>query len=155
MTTTTSHAGTTFPLEEPTIQMSRAPTTHELDSPEAGSGSPKPNTTTASWPIFPTSSPPAYDHQARRVVSHGKPGIPQELPGSTFIHEHHPAYSSTIDTPTEASTSSTPTRTPVQSGGGRSEQRSPVLSAATPGSEARSPLFVSPLGSPQPPRASP
>ena len=41
----------------------------------------------------PTSSgsPPAYNLSIPRIVS-GKVQSPQELPGSTFIHEHHPAY---------------------------------------------------------------
>src|SRR3954447_8940410 len=36
-------------------------------------------------------SPPAYNMSIPRAVS-GKVHPPQELPGSTFIHEHHPAY---------------------------------------------------------------
>jgi hypothetical protein len=137
---------TTFPAEEPTLQMSRAPTTHELDSPEAQARSA--GAAGANWPIFPRSSPPAYDQEKGRLVVN-KPSIPQELPGSTWINEHHPAFSS-VGTPTETAPSSPTPMTPT---GG--EKRSPVMSAATPRSGNHSPQFVSPLGSPRLPQASP
>jgi hypothetical protein len=138
-------ATTTYPPEEPTLQMSRAPTAHELDSPEAQARTPVANT--ANWPIFPLSSPPAYEGKSRPMSA--KPTVPQELPGSMFIHEHHPAFS-TRDAPSEF-TPSSPPRTPTHSAVD-SEKRSPILSASTPRSEAQSPLFVSPLASPRLPQ---
>ncbi|EXJ82217.1 hypothetical protein A1O3_06030 [Capronia epimyces CBS 606.96] len=137
---------TTFPPEEPALQMSQVPDTHELDSPEGQAGSPEAGD--LNWPIFPAASPPAYEQAKARSVSN-KPSTPQELPGSTFIHEHHPAYSS-LHTPTEA-TPPSPPKTPVQ----KSEKKSPVVSAITPRSGIQSPPFVSPLGSPRLPQSSP
>ncbi len=142
---------TTFPPEEPAMPMhqistSKAPNMHELDSPEARTTSP--SAAPAGWPMFP--SPPAYDpHKIvpAPIVTKQPPAPPQELPGSTYIHEHHPAYSaagSSVGTPTET-TPGSPPRTP-------GEQASPVLSSMTPRSEAHSPMFVSPLGSPRFPK---
>lgn len=145
---------TTFPPEEPALQISREPTTHELDSPEtAGVRSAG---GVGNWPpIFPAVSPPAYD--PGKIASGGmsKSPVLQELPGSTFIHEHHPAFSTITGTeaPSELSPTSPP-RTPTQSAVD-SEKRSPLLSAITPGSASgvQSPPFVSPLASPQLPPA--
>ncbi|EXJ81875.1 hypothetical protein A1O1_07940 [Capronia coronata CBS 617.96] len=140
---------TTFPPEEPALQMSQAPNTHELDSPEAKAGSP--GAANPNWPIFPVSSPPAYEQAKKRSLSN-KLSSPQELPGSTYIHEHHPAYSSR-GTPTETRPPSPP-KTPVT----RAEKKSPVMSAITPRSAKsgnQSPPFVSPLGSPRLPQSSP
>jgi hypothetical protein len=145
---------TTFPPEEPTLQMSRAPTTHELDSPDAVTRSAG---TAVNWPpIFPASSPPAYDvSKGRPVAVTSKPPAPQELPGSTFIHEHHPAFSTTTPTGTDAPSELSPTsppRTPTQSAVD-SERRSPLLSPGTSQTGAQSPPFVSPLASPKLPFA--
>lgn len=139
----------TFPPEDPALQMSRAPTAHELDSPEAQSKSPG---AVSRWPSIPVSSPPAYEQEKLVKAMPKKPSVPQELPGSTWINEHHPAFTGS-DTTTEASLSSPP-RTPVrkESGG---ERRSAVVSAATPRSGNISPSFVSPLGSPRIPQVSP
>lgn len=140
---------TTFPPEEPALhQMSRVPTTHELDSPEAGTRS---GIGSANWPMFAATSPPAYDVDKARATSNKSP-TPQELPGSTFIHEHHPAYSTAGDTeePNELPLS-TPPRTPTQTAVD-SDNRSPLLSAVgttTPRTGAVSPGFISPLASPK------
>ncbi|KIX05173.1 uncharacterized protein Z518_06045 [Rhinocladiella mackenziei CBS 650.93] len=135
---------TTFPPEEPPLQMSGSSTAHEPNRPEALASSP--GAAVANWPLFPTtSSPPAYDHTKGRPAPR-KPSIPQELPGSTYINEHHPAFSMR-DTSAEA-TPSSPPRTPIQSPGGN-ENRSPLMSAGTPRLGNQSPRFVSPLGSPR------
>ncbi|OQV08932.1 CFEM domain-containing protein [Cladophialophora immunda] len=149
---------TTFPPEEPVLSqmsMSRAPTAHELDSPEARAGSPGAVGIANGWPIFPTSSPPAYDQNKGGLAAVQKqaPSVPQELPGSTFIHEHHPVFSSagSVSTPTEA-TPGSPPGTPVQVATAGTERRSPVLSSVTSRSDTQSPVFVSPLGSPRLPK---
>lgn len=141
---------TTFPPEEPTLQLSRAPTTHELDSPDAGTRSTEMK---SNWqPNFGAVSPPAYDvSKGRPVAVTSKPPAPQELPGSTFIHEHHPAFTGPTpggtDAPSELSPTSPP-RTPTQSAVD-SEKRSPLLSPGTSRTGAQSPPFVSPLASPK------
>ncbi|KAH0829613.1 hypothetical protein FOPE_10363 [Fonsecaea pedrosoi] len=149
---------TTFPPEEPVLSqmsMSRAPTAHELDSPEGQTGSPGAVRVANGWPIFPSSSPPAYDPNAAGPVGLQKqpPSMPQELPGSTFIHEHHPVFSPTgsVSAPTEA-TPGSPPGTPVQAAATGTEKRSPVLSSVTSRSDAQSPVFVSPLSSPRLPK---
>ncbi|KAJ9494095.1 hypothetical protein H2202_010402 [Exophiala xenobiotica] len=137
---------TTFPPEEPALpQMSRAPTMHELDSPERQAGSPG---ALSRWGSFPASSPPAYDQEKGKPKPKPKPIVPQELPGSTWINEHHPAYSGDdTSTPTEV-TQPSPPRTPIQKAT-PTEPRSPVVSAITSRSGNQSPSFVSPLGSPR------
>jgi len=145
---------TTFPPVEPTLQMSRAPTTHELDSPDAA---PRSVGMKSNWhPTFGAASPPAYDvSKGRPVAVTGKPPVPQELPGSTFIHEHHPAFTAPTpagtDAPSELSPTSPP-RTPTQSAVD-SEKKSSLLSPGTSRTGAQSPPFVSPLASPKLPFA--
>ncbi|ETI26817.1 hypothetical protein G647_10262 [Cladophialophora carrionii CBS 160.54] len=142
---------TTFPPEEPAMphmSMSRAATMHELDISEGRAVSPS-ATPANGWPMFTAQSPPAYDPSkaAPSPIIAKQPPIPQELPGSTFIHEHHPAYSpagTSAGTPTEPTAGSAP--------GTPEEQKSPVLSSATPRSETHSPVFVSPMGSPRLPK---
>jgi hypothetical protein len=97
----------------------------ELASPEGGINSP--GSARSNWPMS-SGSPPAYNQSMPRPVS-GKVASPQELPGSTFIHEHHPAYT------------------------GAEEPRQPVTAPSSPpGSPPRksttSPV-VSPVGSPK------
>ena len=140
---------TTFPPEEPALQMLRRPTTHELDNSDAQSKSP--GAAGANWPMAQMSSPPAYDQAKGRPVSN-RSFAPQELPGSTFIHEHHPAFS-VHETPNQTSPLPLP-RTPAQSLVG-SEQMSPVLTTATPRSGQQSPPFVSPVTSPKLPQVGP
>ncbi|KEF57800.1 uncharacterized protein A1O9_05720 [Exophiala aquamarina CBS 119918] len=142
---------TTFPPEEPSLQMSRAPTTHELDSPDEGTRS---AVMKSNWPPnFGAVSPPAYDvSKGRPMAATGKPihPAPQELPGSTFIHEHHPAFTGPTpagtDAPSELSPTSPP-RTPTQSAV-ESEKKLP-LSPNTSRTGTQSPQCVSPLASPK------
>jgi hypothetical protein len=65
-----------------------SPGLQELASPESIGHSP--GSARSNWPIS-SGSPPAYNLSIPRAVS-GKVQSAQELPGSTFIHEHHPAY---------------------------------------------------------------
>ncbi|KIW14163.1 hypothetical protein PV08_06944 [Exophiala spinifera] len=140
---------TTYPPEEPALQMSRAPTTHELDSPEAQPGA---SDALSRWGSVPASSPPAYDQEKSKLKP--RPLIPQELPGSMWMNEHHPAFSGEGEhTPIETTPSSPPT-TPCHKATPEGS-RSPVLSSVTSRSGNDSPAFVSPLGSPKPPKASP
>jgi hypothetical protein len=141
---------TTFPPEEPAmhqVSRSRAPTAHELDSLDAKSPTPTAVAATG-WPIYQATTPPAYDPNkaaASPVVTKQPPAAPQELPGSTYIHEHHPAFSTTessVGTPTEATAGASAQGTPAA-------QESPALSTVTPRPEAHSPVFISPLGSPR------
>jgi hypothetical protein len=155
---------TTFPAEEPVMPqmtMSRTPTAHELDSTDPPPVSPS-ETPAGGWPIYQTSSPPAYDPANAApapapapVLTKQPPAAPQELPGSTYLHEHHPAYSSrggsSVGTPTESVIGSPPrTFTPASAG---AEDQSPALSAVTPRSDSHHGSstigYVSPLGSPR------
>ena len=142
---------TTFPPEEPAIPLvarSRAATAHELDSPEARAASPSAGQASG-WPQVTARPPPAYDpHKAAPSPNILKqpPAFPLELPGSTYIHEHHPAFSaagSSVGTPTEV-TAGSPPRTP-------DVHNSPAVSSMNPRSENQleSPTFISPLGSPR------
>ena len=99
----------------------------ELASPNNPPTSPR----SSEWPMG-SSAPPAYRNSMARTVS-GKSYTPQELPGSTFIHEHHPAF--TGDEASERPVTAPPTTPP------RSPPRSPLKNATSP--------VVSPLGSPQ------
>ena len=64
------------------------PGPQELASPEGVGHSP--GSARSDRPMS-SGSPPAYNLSIPRAVS-GKVQSAQELPGSTFIHEHHPAY---------------------------------------------------------------
>jgi len=111
---------------------SPASATHELASPHTIPRSPASGR--SAW-ISP-SSPPAYDQNLEPMRTKART-VAQELPGSTFIFEHHPAYTGHEDESTTAAPSSPP-RTP-----GRSSPQS--VHAKT----TSSPLVVSPLGSPR------
>jgi hypothetical protein len=102
-----------------------APGPQELASPEGGINSP--GTARSDWPMS-TGSPPAYNQSMLRTVS-GKLQSPQELPGSTFIHEHHPAYTGSEEAQQPVRAPSSPPGSPL-----RQSTTSPV---------------VSPLGSPK------
>lgn len=139
--------GSTFPPNEPALDpasqiaevsgatASRSP--QELASPQSSTpittkGMPSP----ANMQRTP-SGPPAYEAPAT---------IPIEMPGSTYIYEHHPAYG-TVD-----GASSTSPRSPPQTPSAMST-RSPVLSPSSP-FRADSPsntgaFTVTPLGSPR------
>ena len=101
------------------------PGPQELASPDSGVNSP--GSARSNWPMS-SVSPPAYNQSIPRSVS-GKMQSPQELPGSTFIHEHHPAYT-----------------------GGEEPQQPVAVPSTPPDSSPRksktSPV-VSPLGSPR------
>ena len=102
-----------------------APAPQELASPEGGVNSP--GSARSSWPMSP-GSPPAYNQSIPRTLS-GKLQSPQELPGSTFIHEHHPAYTASEEPQQPVTAPSSPPGSPP-----RKSTTSPV---------------VSPLGSPK------
>ncbi|KAK5087628.1 hypothetical protein LTR70_002945 [Exophiala xenobiotica] len=146
--------GATFPPMEPTLtqQMSEVPastaslaTPAELGSPDTGFSTP----VTLKGMPFPSglaqntpSSPPAYE----------VPGpVPFEMPGSTFIHEHHPAFGGSSTDLSREPTS--PPRTPPRSPAATASTRSPVLSPSSPfraDSPGTSNIVVTPLGSPGP-----
>ena len=111
---------------------SPASAAHELASPNTLPNSPGSNR--SAW-ISP-SSPPAYEHNVDPYRTKARP-VAQELPGSTFIFEHHPAYTGQEEEAAPPAASSPP-RTP-----GRTPPQSPH--AKTTGS----PQVVSPLGSPK------
>jgi hypothetical protein len=102
-----------------------APGPQELASPEGGVNSP--GSARSDWPMS-SGSPPAYNQSMPRTLS-GKLQSPQELPGSTFIHEHHPAYTGSEEPQQPATAPSSPPSSPP-----RKSTTSPV---------------VSPLGSPK------
>lgn len=148
-----ANRATTFPPVEPAMSMvgpkSRVSSAHELASPESQTQTPR--SPQSNWPINTASPPPTYEPQKGRPVS-VKADKPQELPGSTFLHEHHPAFASatastdstspqspprTPTTPARGSTSGSPVMTPSSSFAGRGGSRSPI---------------VSPLSSPKLPR---
>jgi hypothetical protein len=118
---------------------SPASATHELASPHTLPRSP--GSGRNAW-ISP-SSPPAYEHNHDQYRPKARP-VAQELPGSTFIFEHHPAYSGQEDesAPAPAPVPSSPPRTP-----GRTPPRSPPQSPHA--KTTSSPQVVSPLGSPK------
>lgn len=136
--------GITFPPVEPaldpTTHISEVPATaapqspHEMASPQNGTP-----VTTKGMPL-PHRTP--TNHSAHEVPAI----IPLEMPGDTYMHEHHPAYGSTDGTP---STPGSPPQTPSAV----SSTRSPVLSPSSP-FRADSPsnagnFVVTPLGSPR------
>lgn len=144
--------GATFPPNEPTIEtaqtVNKAPATgktyspHELAGPNRGVDTP--NTLKSvpfSAPSFRSpSSPPAYEVPA---------AIPLEMPGSTYIHEHHPAYGR----PEGEISSRSPAKSPPGSPGITASTRSPILSPSSP-FRAESPgntnsIMITPLGSPR------
>jgi hypothetical protein len=114
------------------VIVSPASATHELASPHTVPYSPASGR--SAW--IPPSSPPAYDQNLEPFRTKART-VAQELPGSTFIFEHHPAYTGQEDEPTVAAQSSPP-RTP-----GRTPPQSPHAKSTS------SPLVVSPLGSPR------
>ena len=106
-----------------------APRPQELASPERRINSP--GSAGNNWPMS-SGSPPAYNQSMPRGVS-GKLVSPQELPGSTFIHEHHPAYTASEQPQVPAIPPSSPSRSPPGS----------------PPRKSTTPPVVSPLGSPK------
>ena len=152
---------TTFPPTEPTMEssmqptvaMSEAPQTpHELPSPDPNTRSPASMTgREMSWPpgVVPPGSPPGYSSPGARQSMSKASSAPQELPGSTFIHEHHPAFSSRD--PSASGTPTSPPMTPTRTR--RESDGSPMVTPlSTPpiGAGTRSPI-ISPLQSPRMP----
>ncbi len=113
------------------VVASPAMVTAELASPHTLPNSP--GSGRSAW-ISPT-SPPAYEHNVDPFRAKART-VAQELPGSTFIFEHHPAYSGQEDQVMSVAPSSPP-RTP-----GRTPPASPHAKTTS------SPQAVSPLGSP-------
>jgi len=142
---------TTFPPEEPVLPaMTEVGTPvqspQELASPEPHQTQ-SPSSRWRNWPLG-FSSPPAYERPAYRNDNKNDMAA-QELPGSTFIHEHHPAFEAgdrmPISPTTPPKTPSTPTRSPIHS-----DTRS-FVSPGSPGAKTLSPPVISPLGSPRMP----
>lgn len=113
----------------------------ELASPQSQPITPHTASTqrSANWPMVTASPPP-------------KMMIPQELPGSTYIYEHHPAFDhETSDrTTTSAPSARSEPRTPGVSEPrtpGPSEPRTPTKSPVTDPSHP--PTVISPLISPK------
>ena len=114
------------------VVTSPASAAHELASPHTLPHSP--GSGRSAW-ISP-SSPPAYEHNIDPYRAKTRP-VAQELPGSTFIFEHHPAYTGQ-ENESATATPSSPPRTP-----GRTPPQSPHAKTTS------SPQVVSPLGSPK------
>ena len=114
------------------VVASPASATHELASPHTLPHSP--GSSSNVWVA--RTSPPSYERNIDPHRTKARP-IAQELPGSTFIFEHHPAYTGQEDESTTAAPSSPP-RTP-----GRTPPQSPHAKTTS------SPQAVSPLGSAQ------
>jgi hypothetical protein len=87
-----------------------APGPQELASPEGAVNSP--GSARSDWPMS-SGSPPAYNQSMPRTVS-GKLQSPQELPGSTFIHEHHPAYTGSEQAQQPVRAASSPPESPLR-----------------------------------------
>lgn len=146
-------AGVTFPPHEPSLDTSQdineAPSAaktirspHELASPEGSASVPS---TLKGMPLAASifqspSSPPAYEIPA---------AVPLEMPGSTYIHEHHPAFGGSE---TEANPR-TPPRSPPGSPGMTASTRSPILSPSSPfrvdSPSNMNSITITPIGSPR------
>lgn len=147
-TVETEEPKTTYPSEEPVIPPERMPTSpQELASPEfLGWRSPIRNI----WPAGGFLTSPTYGKP--KPVPIVKSFTPQELPGSTYINEHHPAFTKSEAETVELvnkKTPSTPVRSPVASMAG-----SPVVTPIPDDYDVRSMSsgVVSPVGSPRIPR---
>ncbi|ETN37739.1 uncharacterized protein HMPREF1541_07362 [Cyphellophora europaea CBS 101466] len=150
---------TTYPPFEPIMPQNEVPQTpHELASPDVARSPRSPQMGQIGWVTSPGSSPPAYDSQRNlNLIGPAKlqiPQDPQELEGSTFIHQHHPAFTGE---PTSASATDispkferpkTP-KTPIRSPQG-SDRNSPLITPSSgKGPLPRSPPAVSPPNSPR------
>ena len=157
-----ANRATIYPPIDPIVPQTQSeppPTPHELASPEIVGTARSPHMSQINWVTSPGSSPPAYDSQ-RNMGSIGPaklkiPEDPQELEGSTYIHQHHPAFApdptGTPSTPTTAvSPPGEPPRTPetpARSQEGR-ERDSPLVTPSS-GPAPRSPPAISPPDSPR------
>lgn len=157
---------TTFPPMEPVVPQTQSEppqTPHELASPDVVGSPRSQQMSQLNWVTSPASSPPAYDSSQRNLPLIGPaklkiPDDPQELEGSMFIHQHHPAFAvdsvATPSTPTAATsppgerpkTPKTPARSPA---GSEKGYDSPLLTPLS-GPAPRSPPAISPPNSPRP-----
>lgn len=141
-----SRGVSTFPPEEPVMPPVHEVTSpQELESPEMVFAR---STQQQQWPFF-NSSPPAYDGEKPRP-NPAKVIAPQELPGSTYINEHHPTPAgSESELEARPVTPATPTKSGTTSG-----PVSPAISPAPmPHDDTGTPAidgWVSPIGSPEP-----
>lgn len=115
------------------LVVSPASATHELASPHDQPQSP--GAGRDAW--MSRASPPAYVRSGDPFRTKTRQAA-QELPGSTFIFEHHPAYTTGQEEETTTALPSSPPRTPATS-----SPQSPHAKTTS------SPVVVSPLGSPQ------
>jgi len=139
-------------MSEVPAKASSPTTPHELASPETGINTPitmksmpYPSGLTQNTP----SSPPAYEVPGS-TPSDLAGAIPFEMPGSTYLHEHHPVFGGSSP---DLSTPMSPPRTPPRSPAATRSTRSPVLSPSSPfrtDSPGTGSLVVTPLGSPGP-----
>ena len=106
-------------MEETALSAVVSPTAHELASPHSALNSP--GSERNEWPMA-SGSPPTYDHILARPLA-GKSQVPQELPGSTFILEHHPAFASSDVSSQPVTGPSSPPRSPP-----RGSTASPIVS---------------------------
>lgn len=137
--------GATFPPTEPTLDHSNladeAPLhgPQELASPERGPNTP------ASTKGLPFQSGLAQN----RPTVEAPASVPIEMPGSMYMHEHHPAYTASQSDLTPR----TPPRSPPHSPSQTASTRSPVLSPSSPfrtDSPSNTNSFtITPLGSPR------
>ena len=101
---------------------------HELASPHSQPNSPESGR--SAWRVGVL--PPAYNYQGETPRSRSNKTLgPQELPGSMFINEHHPAFAGQDEVEQPITAPSSPPRSPAHK----------PASAASP--------VVSPLGSPK------
>lgn len=145
-----ANRATTFPPMEPTMSMTeargRVSSAHELASPESQAQTPK--SPQSNWPMSSASPPPTYEAEKRRPVSI-KADKPQELPGSTFMNQHHPAFASATNSTGKTSPQSPPVTPSTPAGGSVGGSLAVTPSPSASGGGFRSPI-VSPLGSPKP-----
>lgn len=143
--------GQTFPPTEPTIDDPLANETplhgpQELASPERG-----PNT-----PLSATRAPPFQSGLTQNPRVEAPASVPIEMPGSMYMHEHHPAYTGSQSDLTSRTpqTPRTPPRSAPGSPSATATTRSPVLSPSSPfrpGTESPGGgnFVITPLGSPR------
>lgn len=155
-----ANRATTYPPVEPIMPLGEAPQTpHELASPDIVRSPRSPQMGQINWVTSPGSSPPAYDSQRNlSLIGPAKLKIPQdaqELEGSTFIHQHHPAFAAdSTGTPFTPNAAPSPPgdqpktpKTPVRSPQG-SDRNSPLVTPSS-GPAPRSPPAISPPNSPR------
>ena len=120
-------------------------------APRKGSGHPgSPRSAGSGWPIRQPGSPPTYE-DARSTHTSGQPATPQELPGSMFIHEHHPAFQEHLgenELPNGAAAATSPPRTPTRPTTHKSPI-SPQRTPRTPRTDTEGTDVISPASTPR------